>query len=511
MSTDPADSEAHDARARHLAFQRAIPPLYLAAPKKKTAEVTKVRVGDTLASRRKRIQSQFSAAQLLCLRMEFNYFDSDASNTIDRDELRKIVNSMGGHHIHDDELRSLMDTIDEDKSGEVDWIEYLDMMLELNAGEADHAVADFMQRHPVILLVHQSKQSAEYVREMAYAAAEEAGVKVHIVQAYSAKAGLRFVRTLSPGRRISMVMCAFEMSPHDGIWFLEQLRKQCFFAPPCYFLTENGMNSKLHKPAGSENIIHLLDLEQHDLLLMIVRHCASKTKKPPKRLNHHELAMKHLEDQRHEDDEAHATKTGKRIGNGGIAYKPSRPREETIFAYTSLNRWKGSFSEVDPSTISRVLEKNGAERPRVIPVNSPRFAVAPRQPSWYKGGNAGGDSGGGKNQQQNNRSSNRSVLKEAGAAAVLASPRIVHGLDLSSHLDKLAKTGRRGRQMARGKGDKTRAYSPRGASLTGQADGTTLVDGAGSVRFEVPTLSTPLGSPRPSIADLAQHTPRNKF
>ena len=35
-----------------------------------------------------------------------------------------------------------MDTIDEDSSGEVDWIEYLDMMLSLQDGSADKNVAE---------------------------------------------------------------------------------------------------------------------------------------------------------------------------------------------------------------------------------------------------------------------------------------------------------------------------------------------------------------------------------
>ena len=205
-------------------FRKAIPPLYLAPPKNKTAEIVKVRADETLAQRLKRIQSRFSAAQLLCLRMEFNYFDANASSTIDKNELRKIVDSMGGEHIRDDDMRELMDTIDEDKSGEVDWIEYLNVMLKLNAGEADSTVAEFMKRDPIVLLVHQSKQTATYVRKLLYAAAKEAGVKVHVVQAYDAEAGLRFVNNLPPGRRISMVLCAYEMIPHHGIWFLKRLR-----------------------------------------------------------------------------------------------------------------------------------------------------------------------------------------------------------------------------------------------------------------------------------------------
>ena len=331
----------------------------------------------------------------------------------------------------------------------------------------------------------------------------------------NAEKGLHFVRNLPPGRIIAMILCAYEMYPYDGTWFLKQLRKRSLLVPPCYFLTSNDINSKLHKPAGSEKIIHLLSLEQHDLLLMIVRHCASKIRKPKNKLNLHKLEEKQLEDhQRQESDDVHKNKNkGKRIGNGGIAYKPSKPRDPSQFAYASLNRWKGNFSEVTPETVTRVLEQNGAEQPRVIPVNSPRFQKSQRRPSWYNkehDNKRNHDLSKGKSGR--NRRSRRTVLQNAGATAALKSPRLVHGIDLNVHLDKLVETGRRGWQMARGKG----TYLPQTSSLSvdqrnEQAEDTAKMNENRSVEFESSVPRLTLVSPRPSIADLAQHTPRNKF
>ena len=104
------------------------------------------------------------------------------------------------------------------------------------------------------------------------------------------------------------------------------------------------------------------------------------------------------------------------------------------------------------------------------------------------------------------------MLQNAGATAALKSPRLVHGIDLNVHLDKLVETGRRGWQMARGKG----TYLPQSSSLSvdqrnEQAEDTAKMNENRSVEFESSVPRLTLVSPRPSIADLAQHTPRNKF
>ena len=79
-------------------------------------------------------------------------------------------------------------------------------------------------------------------------------------------------------------------------------------------------------------------------------------------------------DIRHENDVAHRVHKKNRIGNRGIAFKPSRPRDKTNFAFVSSTRWKGAFDSVSPRVFHEVLSKCGGESPRLIPV-SPRGTV----------------------------------------------------------------------------------------------------------------------------------------
>ena len=374
---------SHIAHA-HLDFKQHCPPLYLPlAPPKK---MTTYNPDETLKQRVHRVQTRFTAAQLLCLRMEFNAFDADASNTIDLEELRAIVDSLGGHHIHNDNLRDLMKTIDEDDSGEVDWIEYLDMMLALRNKNAGKAVADFLTRHPIVLLVYPEKQSAGYIRKMLYAAAKDAHIDIHVVQAYSAQGALRFMKKLPPGRKVSLMLSSFEMYPHSGRKMLRYMKRHLFWTPPCYFLTNFHETTRLYKPEGSLGVLLMLHLEQHDMMLMVIRHCATKKRKNQNIMSAHMRAIEHAHsDVRHENDKVHqvkyaphlgydSNKKSNRIGNGGIAFKPSRPRDKTNFAFASSNRWTGSFDNVSPRVFHQVLSKCGAERPRFFPI-SPRGTV----------------------------------------------------------------------------------------------------------------------------------------
>ena len=86
--------------------------------------------------------------------MEFNYFDKDASSTIDLKELRKLSTD-GGDHVSDDTLANLFEAIDKDKSGYIDWMEYLSMMLHIRYD--DKSNFESLCSDPIVLVVHQSK------------------------------------------------------------------------------------------------------------------------------------------------------------------------------------------------------------------------------------------------------------------------------------------------------------------------------------------------------------------
>lgn len=66
--------------------------------------------------------STFSPEEIEELREAFNLFDKDGGGTIDVAELRAILDQRG-KRMSDMELRKLMDMVDEDRSGEIDFDE----------------------------------------------------------------------------------------------------------------------------------------------------------------------------------------------------------------------------------------------------------------------------------------------------------------------------------------------------------------------------------------------------
>ena len=62
------------------------------------------------------------------LKDAFNVFDSDGSGTISRSELKKLMKSLG-QNLADGELDAMMDEVDTDKSGEIDFKEFKQMMM----------------------------------------------------------------------------------------------------------------------------------------------------------------------------------------------------------------------------------------------------------------------------------------------------------------------------------------------------------------------------------------------
>lgn len=62
------------------------------------------------------------------LKDAFAVFDADGSGTISRSELKKLMKSLG-QSLSDAELDAMMDEVDSDKSGEIDFPEFKAMMV----------------------------------------------------------------------------------------------------------------------------------------------------------------------------------------------------------------------------------------------------------------------------------------------------------------------------------------------------------------------------------------------
>ena len=75
-----------------------------------------------------------SEAQLEEFREAFNTFDEDGGGTIDKDELRKLLN-FAGQTPSEDELRDMIMTIDADGTGDINFPEFVTLMAHKMATE----------------------------------------------------------------------------------------------------------------------------------------------------------------------------------------------------------------------------------------------------------------------------------------------------------------------------------------------------------------------------------------
>ena len=72
------------------------------------------------------LQKSFTTSELVALRFEFNRFDVDNSNTIDKEELRQVVKNLSdGVELSDQQLGELMAEVDDDGSGMLEFEEFL--------------------------------------------------------------------------------------------------------------------------------------------------------------------------------------------------------------------------------------------------------------------------------------------------------------------------------------------------------------------------------------------------
>lgn len=70
---------------------------------------------------------EFSEEQIEEFKEAFNLFDKDGNGTITADELGVVMRSLGKNPTHE-ELCAMIDEVDEDKSGEIEFPEFLQLM-----------------------------------------------------------------------------------------------------------------------------------------------------------------------------------------------------------------------------------------------------------------------------------------------------------------------------------------------------------------------------------------------
>lgn len=88
--------------------------------------------GDQWAVLKSKIRAQgaqpLSNKQIVEFRKVFDHFDVDGSGTIDTEELQEVFKAMGQTDVSEEQILELMSHVDDDKSGEIDFDEFLMLM-----------------------------------------------------------------------------------------------------------------------------------------------------------------------------------------------------------------------------------------------------------------------------------------------------------------------------------------------------------------------------------------------
>ena len=186
------------------------------------------------------LQKAFTTTELVALRFEFNRFDADNSNTIDKEELRQVVKNLsGGVELSDQQLKDLMAEVDDDESGEIDWEEYLELIINLRTGRGlrEGAVSGLLSRPPLVLVVEAELGHRSFVvrllKEVRLNPQLVPQGKLDIVDFKSAAEALDFMRELPPSRK-----CCFCICDNHGILankFCQDLEAECLVPPPVVY------------------------------------------------------------------------------------------------------------------------------------------------------------------------------------------------------------------------------------------------------------------------------------
>ena len=321
------------------------------------------------------LQKQFTTSELVALRFEFNRFDIDNSNTIDKEELRQVVKNLsGGVILTDTQLQELMSEVDDDESGEIDWEEYLELIINLRSGAGlrSGAISGLLSRPPLILVVEAELGHRKFVTRLLKESPLDTSLipqgKLEIIDYKSAEEALDFMRTLPPSRK-----CCFCICDTNGILankFCAALQTECLVPPPVVYFSNE-------KPSG-DPVPHLV--QQHVLKGEFDARMASRLIEtfcvpddvvdhdagPTTKSGH--LRKNGLIGGRGRTGHSHGSKNGTFRKKNTIAVKTRLVRLPKSF---NRKRWKGGLSKLTPRALEQLAVVGGAtqDAPRVFHVD----------------------------------------------------------------------------------------------------------------------------------------------
>ena len=82
------------------------------------------------------MQGWFGPVKLEDFKTQFGMFDDNGDGTVDGNELRAVLRALGTELSHD-QVAELIETIDSDKSGVIEFPEFVTLMRKIERGEVD--------------------------------------------------------------------------------------------------------------------------------------------------------------------------------------------------------------------------------------------------------------------------------------------------------------------------------------------------------------------------------------
>jgi hypothetical protein len=310
------------------------------------------------------LQKSFTTSELVALRFEFNRFDVDNSNTIDKEELRQVVKNLSdGVELSDQQLGELMAEVDDDGSGEIDWEEYLELIIALRSGRGLRAgaVSGLLSRPPLIMVVEAELGHRKFVVRLLREVRLDSDLipqgKIEVVDFKDAESALDFMRNLPPSRKCALCIC----DTHGVLAtkFCSDLETECLVPPPvAFFATEKHKGDPL--PHLVQQYILKDNFDARTAERLVESFCIEKDSSidhdndPTTKSGH--LRKKGMIGGRGRQGHSSGTTNGTYRKKNTVAAKTRLVRAPKSFA---KNRWKGALSALSPRALAQLAVVGG--------------------------------------------------------------------------------------------------------------------------------------------------------
>ena len=167
-----------------------------------------------------------------------------------------------------------MSEIDNDASGEIDWMEYLELMVSLKNGTECNTVRNLLARPPIILIVDRNKMARARVIALFKSQIKEAELSLgemskelspEFLESSSGRDAIAKYESLPPGRRIAIMLVNHElMDSMSGLQLLQDLSRRVILPPPAFLFIPKGRVPRGHKPEQIKEVLDLFSFDEKE-------------------------------------------------------------------------------------------------------------------------------------------------------------------------------------------------------------------------------------------------------